>query len=100
MPHDRMLVAFFDRRVKDEVIDHLIQLDMLEGFSLIDISGYSRAHATYSLAEQVAGHRQWAKLEVLHSSEQTDALLGALAQLNLAQGIRYAVLPVLAAGHL
>ncbi len=96
----QLLTAVFPGSLKDEVVDALIALEDISGFSLCDIDGYSREHSQYDIAEQVAGYRRMCRLEVMHLQAQQDALLSALAQTSAASHLRYWISPVLASGTL
>ena len=96
----QLLSLVFDGASKDDLIDLLMGLEQVSGFTLSEVSGFSHEHAQYDIAEQVAGYRQLYRIDVLHNPEQLNVLLQALKGLGTANGIRYWVTPVLEAGKL
>lgn len=98
MPDLLLLTAFIDSSIQDSTIDALLAEQAVQGFSFIPVQGFSRDHATFDKAEQVAGFRQLFKLEIMHAPEQTKTLLDCLATLNTKQPMHYWLTPVLAKG--
>ena len=96
----QILVAIIPENLRDDVVDALIQLAQISGFSMQAIEGYSREHSQYDLREQVAGHRRMYRLEVMHSPEQQGELLDALETHCTASPVRYWITPLLGWGHL
>ena len=98
--HDlQLLVAIVPAEIKDDVVDSLITLQPISGFNLTRIAGYSREHSHFSLREQVEGHREMFRFEVLHEPAQEEALLQALGQVCAVARARFWILPLLAQGH-
>jgi predicted metal-dependent hydrolase len=98
--NEQVLVAMFSAGIRDHLIDALIGLPEISGFSMETIDGYSREHSQYDLREQVAGFRRLCRVEVLHSREHEAVLLEALRQVCSGSPIRYWITPLLSAGHL
>jgi hypothetical protein len=97
---EQLLVAVFAQDIRDDLIDALIGLEAISGFNLETIDGYGREHSRYDLREQVAGYRQLCRLEVLHESDQEQALLATLARACAAGHLRYWVMPLKSSGQL
>ena len=95
---EQVLTAIFSDDIKDEIIDTLMALQGLSGFSLGQIDGYSRKHSQYDLKEQVAGYRRMWRAEVLHRHEQERELLLALEETSRASHLRYWVMPLQVCG--
>ncbi len=98
--NEQLLVAMFSEGIRDDLIDALIQLEEVSGFSMQAIDGYSREHSQYDLREQVAGYRRLCRVEILHEVEHEAALLAALEAVCSASPIRYWITPLQSAGHL
>ncbi|MBN7795950.1 DUF3240 family protein [Parahaliea mediterranea] len=97
---EQLLVAIFSEGIRDDLIDALVQLDEVSGFSLQAIDGYSREHSQYDVREQVAGYRRMCRVEVLHCARHEPALLASLRAVCGASPIRYWIAPLQSAGHL
>jgi len=96
--NEQLLTAIFSDDIKDEIIDTLMALQGLSGFSLGQIDGYSRQHSEYDLKEQVAGYRRMWRAEILHRQEQERELLLALEGTSKASHLRYWVMPLTVSG--
>jgi len=94
------MTVYVEQKRKEDVIDCLLPLTYISGFSISPCFGYSRDNAKLDLAEQVAGGRQLWKLDILHSDKDTDAIISALQNVNTHNPMRYVVSPVLSHGHI
>jgi len=99
MDDAQILVAIIPAEIKDDVVDILIALESISGFNLTRIAGYSREHSHFSLREQVEGHREMYRFEVLHERAQEDALIQALGQVSAVVRARYWIVPIRGQGH-
>lgn len=90
--------CFVDPETVDNVLDCLLCLEFVSGFSTQRIEGYSKEHAHYSVSEQVAGFRAVCRIDIQLKLSEIDALTAALAELSLQHRIRYWVTPVIAMG--
>ena len=98
--HDaQILVAIVPAEIKDDVVDILITLEPISGFNLTRIAGFSREHSHFSLREQVEGHCEMYRFEVMHEPAQEAILLEALGQVCEVAQARYWILPLRAMGH-
>ena len=100
MSGEQLLVVVVADDLRDRIVDTLIGLDDISGFTLSDVEGYSREHQGLSLREQVAGHRGMARFEVIHEPAQQGALVDALAAACGTAEVRYWLMPLAAAGRL
>ncbi|PLW67207.1 DUF3240 family protein [Pseudohalioglobus lutimaris] len=100
MIEEQLLTVIFSDEIKDDIVDSLIAMEALSGFSLSRIDGYSRQHSQYDVKEQVAGYRQMWRAEVVHRVEQQVALLRSLEETARASHLRYWVTPLSASGTL
>lgn len=99
MQDNYALVVVVPAEVKDELIDTLMGLAEISGFSMTEIAGYSREHDQYSQREQVAGYRILYRFEILHALEHRARLLQALEPACKLAHARYWITPVVEQGH-
>lgn len=99
MQDNYTLVIVVPIEVKDELIDAMMELTEISGFSMSEIAGYSREHAQYSLQERVQGYRTMYRFEILHTLEQRSRLLQALKPTCQVANARYWITPVVETGH-
>ncbi|WP_421133173.1 DUF3240 family protein [Alteromonas sp. A079] len=92
------LSLYIDNNQKDDIIDCLLPLEYISGFSLSACFGYSRNHAKLDIAEQVAGGRELLRVDIVHDSEHTDSILMVLKKVNARYPIRFTVTPVVQHG--
>lgn len=96
----QLLSAFFAKALEDNLIDLMITSDIVEGFTLSDIRGYSKSHANYDKAEQLRGNRNLVRLEVAHDLKFTEQLLASLKTLHASEPIKYWITPINNEGYL
>ena len=53
MSTEQLLVLIAQNDIKDDIVDTLIELEFLSGFSLGNICGFSREHSHFNIKEQV-----------------------------------------------
>jgi hypothetical protein len=99
MPERQMLVLVVPRELRDDLVDTLVSTDLVSGFNLGQIAGFSREHSRFSLREQVVGYRELFRFEIVHDSDGRDALMSALAPVCERTHCRYWLLPLLQEGH-
>jgi hypothetical protein len=97
---DQLLIVLVSATIRDDLIDALIIYEDISGFSMHEISGYSREHSQYSLSEQVSGYRKLYRFEILHAQEQEAELLRRVDETCSASHARYWVVPVSKTGVL
>ncbi|PKH56050.1 DUF3240 domain-containing protein [Shewanella sp. Choline-02u-19] len=100
MNTEQLLVLIAQNDIKDDIVDTLIDLDFLSGFSLGNICGFSREHSHFNIKEQVGGYREFCKFEIMHPTAQQDALLQALAVVCKHNPCRYWIMPIQLSGTL
>ena len=81
MSTEQLLVLIAQNDIKDDIVDTLIELEFLSGFSLGNICGFSREHSHFNIKEQVEGYREVCKFEIMHPGAQQAALLVPLEML-------------------
>jgi len=97
--YNQVLVLITPIELKDELVDQLMGLSCISGFSLNLIDGYSRENAHFNINEQVEGYRQFYRFEILHQEKYEVEILQALKQICTTGHARYWVLPVNSVGH-
>lgn len=85
--------------LKDEIIDQLISLPNLSGFNLKKMSGYSKEHSLFDLAEQVEGYRAFYQFEILTTLSEVNQLKVNLKPVCEPAKLRYWLTPVIDSGH-
>jgi nitrogen regulatory protein P-II 1 len=92
------LSLYIENNQKDDVIDCLLPLEYISGFSLSACFGYSRNHAKLDVAEQVAGGRTLLRVDIVHDSDDTQSIIAALKGVNARHPIRFTVVSVMQQG--
>lgn len=104
MKNLEVLHAFFPLELRDAVVDTLLELDNLSGFSIVPIDGHSRENSQFDKLEQVVGYRHMFRLEVIVDAGLRQQVITQLRQCRSCipgdKGIRYYVTPILDSGHL
>ncbi|MCA1768102.1 MAG: DUF3240 family protein [Idiomarina sp.] len=95
----KLLKLYFSREQKAEVVDCLLQVDSLSGFSLYDIEGFSRRHESFDLAEQIRGARRMLTAEIICSDAEVKLVQSELKKLHFKEPVRYNVLELDDCGH-
>lgn len=95
----KLIKLYFSREQKADLVDSLIQLDVISGFSLYDIDGYSRNHGRFDIGEQIRGARRMLVAEIICTSDDVSTIHHALSQLHFKEPIRYAVQTLDEVGH-
>jgi hypothetical protein len=96
----QLLTLFIDKEMEADVVDCLIQLDGVNGFTVSKSFGFSSESAHLNKAEQVAGGRHMLKVEIIHNSNCAHVALESLAGLNSRNPLRYIITPIIESGHL
>jgi len=97
--NNQLLVLIAPLEIKDDLVDVLMDLDFISGFSLNLIDGYSREHSHYNINEQVEGYRKFYRFEILHQQEQEEKILNSLKHTGCNDHVRYWILPIQKEGH-
>ncbi len=92
------LILIAPNEIKEDIVDQLIGLSQLSGFSLSEINGYSREHSHFDIREQVEGYRKFQRFEMFLDSDETAAVLMSLKPVCASAAVRYWILPVSTAG--
>lgn len=104
MTNLEVLHAFFPLDMRDAVVDALLELDELSGFSIVPIDGHSRDNSQLDKLEQVVGYRRMFRLEVIVNSDLREQVIDHLRVCRSYKpgdkGIRYYVTPIVESGHL
>lgn len=95
-----LFVLMAPARRRDDIVDALMTLESISGFSVSPAAGFSRAHSQLDQRERVQGFGNYERFEVLCDSAGQDAVLVALQAMVGRDRFRYWVLPVLGEGAL
>jgi len=85
---------------EERVIDWLLGLDHVAGFTSCAAFGHGASHDDLSIAEQVTGRQRRVEIRLEISSTGLDAFVGALTAVFDGTDLYYYVQPVLRSGHL
>ena len=99
MSESQMLVVVVPAEIKDELVDTLMSLQLVSGFNMGRIAGFSREHSRFNLRERVVGYRDLFRFEVVHALPDRAPLLDALEPVCAAVRSRYWIVPLLEEGH-
>lgn len=94
----QLMIAIVPQELKDNLVDTLIGLEALSGFSLSKIQGYSREHHQYNIQEQVEGYRDFYRFELLHEQQHYQQLLADIKQSCPNSNIRFWCVAVINTG--
>lgn len=94
----QLLVLNVPPELEDQLIDYLLSVPGLEGFTSYAARGHGE-HRHMSIAEQVTGRRKRVQFELILSAELVDSLLVGLRD-QVGTDIFYWQQPISASGHL
>jgi hypothetical protein len=101
MNPDTWLLTFIaPARRRDDVVDTLLAVEAISGFTFSDCGGFSRAHSHFNLREQVQGYGEYERFEVLCSERAGREVLARLQEIAGADGFRYWLTPISEQGTL
>ena len=92
------LVLNISPELEEELVDALLSLDVVSGFTSMRVSG-SGSHHHMSLAEQVTGRRNRVQFDLVIAETDVDTVLAQLAQ-QVGGDVVYRVEPVARVGKL
>lgn len=101
MGEDNVLLSILlPLKAKEEVVDRLMSLDWLSGFTIRSIEGHSREHVNLSIREQVQGYKQLVQFDIMLQESGLSSVLEQLTGILQPGSMRYWVVPVRGAGHI
>ena len=89
---ETLLVLNISPDLEEDLVDYLLQLDFVSGFTSSHVYGHGR-HGLMTVAEQVIGRRKRMQFEVVMKEAQVADLLAELAA-QVGRDISYWQLPV------
>lgn len=98
MAETLQLTVYVNKVQMEDVMDCLLTLESISGFTFTPCFGHSREHATLNIVEQVRGSRELLKLDVIHERGQTEVIINALRTVNAREPMRYTLHPLLEQG--
>ena len=93
-----MLVLNITPELEDDLVDYLLSLDQITGFTSYQVRGHGE-HSYLSIAEQVSGTRKRVQFEVIMAEAEVEHVLLGMAT-AVGQGIGYWQLPVANVGRI
>ncbi len=96
----QLMVVLVPWRLHGDVVDALMGLDDISGFTSAETAGFSRDHSDFDVAEQVDGARRFSRFEILHERAQRAGILAAIEPLVGRERVRYWVVELVEAGRL
>lgn len=93
-----ILIIVVPQTIKDDLVDQLIQIPFISGFSLFKIQGYSKENSQFNISEQVVGYQDFFRFEIAHQTTQSQFLIDQLSKTSHNKKIRYWLVPVLQQG--
>jgi len=75
---DTLLVLNVNKELEDDLVDYLLELDCISGFTSMPVRGHG-SRSQLSLAEQVTGRQQRLVMEILLDASAVDTVLAGLA---------------------
>lgn len=96
----QLMVVLVPWRLHEDVVDVLMGLDDISGFTSAEAAGFSREHSHFDVAEQVDGARRFSRFEILHEPAQRAGILAAIEPLVGRERVRYWVVELVEAGRL
>jgi len=82
-----MLVMNVPPELEDDMVDYLLSLDVVSGFTSYNVRGHGE-HSDMSVAEQVAGRRKRVQFETMIFDSDIDKVINNLRQ-EVGVGINY-----------
>lgn len=96
---EELFILISPKELKDDLVDSLISLDLITGFNLKKINGYSKEHSHFNITEQVEGYRELFQFEVLVNDANKTALIHHLQPICQPAHLKYWFLPISVSGH-
>ncbi len=100
MSSDLLLVLMAPARRRDDIVDVLMMLESISGFSVTEAAGFSRTHSQFNQRERVQGFGDYERFEILCDARGQKALIQALREVAGRDHFRYWVLPVIEEGEI
>lgn len=76
---DTLLILNIPTELEEDLVDYLLELDCVNGFTSLPVRGHGRHGLGLSLAEQVSGRRQRLRVEILLHAGDVDTVLAGMA---------------------
>jgi hypothetical protein len=95
-----LLIAIVPEPLRDTVVDTLMAIPFITGFTSIAVQGFSQQNHKFNPIEQVQGFQNMHKFEVLHDATNSNALLQTFRDIRSQESLHYWITPVLESGNL
>ncbi|MCX7554196.1 DUF3240 family protein [Marinicella sp. S1101] len=90
----QLFSIIINKSIKDDAVDIVLNSNIITGFTMSQVFGYSRKHAKYDIREQVEGYKNFYRLDIIHKTHELDELLTAFKQLDSQFKLKYWVSPI------
>ncbi|MAF76431.1 MAG: hypothetical protein CMF17_11385 [Idiomarinaceae bacterium] len=98
-PHNEILYIISPLALRESLVDGLISVAALSGFTVIPVQGFSRAHDSFKHSEQVQGYRELIQFQILLNDDNKDAVMTTILPLCRSASLRFWTTPVVDEGH-
>lgn len=88
---ERLIKLYFTGEQRPDIVDALMQVDNLSGFTLYAIEGFSHRQDRFDLDEQIRGSRSMYSAEVICNDKTFTEIKTSLKKLNFNEPLRYYV---------
>ena len=85
--NETMLVLNLDPRLEEDLVDYLLGLPQISGFTTYPVHGHGD-HRNMSVSEQVSGRRRRLQIEIILEEQSVNELLAGLSD-AVGKGITY-----------
>ncbi len=90
MMQNELVLAFIVAvEIKDDIVDTLMGVEEISGFTLYPVNGFSKNHSLFNNQELVEGYRRFYKFEISHTADNQQALLKSLQPVCTKSKVRY-----------
>jgi hypothetical protein len=96
----QILVLLSPDAMREDIIDTLMSLSFISGFTLTSAMGFSAEHSQFNVREQVEGCRAFTRFEVVCEAGLLGSLLEAVSSAAGSEPLRYWVVDAPQCGHL
>ncbi|NMP31533.1 DUF3240 family protein [Thalassotalea sp. M1531] len=98
--HQVKFTLITPNELKDDIIDCLMKFDLISGFNLSTINGFSKEHHCFNIEEQVQGFKQLSQFDIIIAEIDKQALINELSKVTRANKLKYWVVPLNESAHL
>ncbi|MGM0480541.1 MAG: DUF3240 family protein [Pseudomonadota bacterium] len=86
---EQLIKLYFTAEQHPDIVDALMQVENLSGFTLYAVEGFSHRQQRFDLNEQIKGSRSMYSAEVICNAETFAAIKESLSNLHFNEPLRY-----------